>query len=197
MKKIIAISLSAALMTSGCASFKANNLPVVDQSKMMVKNTNKTKVFSRWSIVSDDASVSEQLKSAGAAVHKSYFETAIKESDCCILVEGPTEADIIVDGKAFNENNAAALIPAFITGLSLYTIPSWVTAKIHIEVKAESGSLKKTYDLSDSFTLVQWLPMIFALPFTGGPIENGKAVDLNTYRNLVVNMTSDGYFSKK
>lgn len=197
MKKIIAISLSAVLMTSGCASFKANNLPVVDQSKMMVKNTNKTKVFSRWSIVSDDASVSEQLKSAGAAVHKSYFETAIKESDCCILVEGPTEADIIVDGKAFNENNAAALIPAFITGLSLYTIPSWVTAKIHIEVKAESGSLKKTYDLSDSFTLVQWLPMIFALPFTGGPIENGKAVDLNTYRNLVVNMTSDGYFSKK
>ena len=196
-KKLIAASaVSASVAFSGCAAFRANDLPAVDKAEVAVKSATKTKVFSRWSIESDSSLVNDQTRAAAGAIHKNYFDAALKESDCCIVVEGPTEADIVVNGKAINENNPAAVIPAFITGFSLFTIPSWATVTIHIQAEAKSGLMSRNYDLSDSITMVNWLPMIFVLPFADNPISAGKAVDENTYRTLVLKMKQDGFFNK-
>lgn len=182
--------VSATVLATGCASFQAHNLPVVQDSEYKVTSAEKVKVFSRWKVETKSSVVNQD---AAAAIYKSAFENEIKKSGCCEIVEGPTEAILVVDGTAVDHSNAAALVPAVITGLSLYTIPSWVTQTIDIKVNAKSGDKSSTYQLKDSFTLVQWLPMMFAFPFTGGPGANGEELNANTYRNLIVQLKKDGY----
>lgn len=194
-KKVLGMAIiSASMLMVGCAGFKANKLPQVKADDLHFASAKKTKVFSRWNIESHSSLANEQAKAMGAALHKKYFDDAIKATDCCIIVEGPNDADVVVDGKAVDENNPAAVIPAFITGLSLFTIPSWMTAKVHIYASAKTNTAAKSYELQDSVTMVQWLPMIIAMPFTGTPIKAGKEVDENTYKNLVLNMKNDGLF---
>jgi hypothetical protein len=187
-----AITVGSLLLTSGCAGFKAHELPDVDSRSLTFNSANKTKVFSRWSVESDSTLGGDTAKAMGSAVQKKYFDDAIKATNCCILVEGPSEASVIVDGKFINETSSAAMIPAVITGLSLYTIPSWVTSKVHISVQAKNSSISKSYDLKDSMTLVQWLPMLVVLPFTGNPIQAERQVFENTYKTLVLSMKKDG-----
>lgn len=188
-KKVVGLILvSVFLVTSGCASFKANNIPEVLDNDYKISKTEKVKVFSRWKFETTSSIIN---KDAAAAIHKSSFEKAVNESGCCDLVEGPTEASLIIDGTVVDHSNSAALIPAFITGLSLYTIPSWVTQTIDLRVNAEAGSQTKSYELNDSFTLVQWLPMLFAFPFTGGPAANGEQMNENTYKHLIVQLKND------
>jgi hypothetical protein len=187
---VSSLLVSACVVASGCASFKANNLPSVSASNYQLSVPEKTKVFSRWSF---DTTSSLVNKDAAAAIHKSFFEQAITESGCCDIVEGPTEASLIIDGIVKDHSSSAVLIPAFITGFSLYTIPSWVTETVDLKVSANAGSKKNDYELNDSFKLVQWLPMIFAFPFTGGPTENSKELKTNTYKNLVIQLRNDNF----
>lgn len=188
----VLIVVLASLLATGCAGFRANQLPVVKPAELASTPATKTKVFSRWAVTGKSAPANEQMKAAAAAVHKKYFDEAITRAGCCVLVEGPTEAEVVVDGKALAENNPAAMFPAILTGLSLYTIPSWITANTHIQVEAKGAGVSKSYDLQDGMTLVQWLPMILAMPFRTNPIKDAKAVDENVYNNLVLGMKKDG-----
>ena len=187
-KAVGSILVTLFLITSGCASFKAQNIPEVLDNEYKVSKEDKVKVFSRWKFESTSSIVNQD---AAAAIHKSWFEKTVNQSGCCVLVEGPTEADLIIDGTLQDHSSSAALIPAFITGLSLYIIPSWVTGTIDLNVKAESGNLTKSYKLDDSFTLVQWLPMLFAYPFTGGAASTRDEMYENTYKHLLVQLKND------
>lgn len=190
-KHVLMAGLAGAmLLSSGCVAFKAHTLPAVDFTHVAPAPV-KTKVFSRWQIETRSALANDQARAMAAAMHKKYFDDAIKASACCVLVEGPADADMVVDGTAHDENNPAALIPAVITGFSLFVIPSWATATIHISATATRGEASKHYDLTDSMKLVQWLPMIFAMPFADNPIRGGRELDENTYRNLIRKMRID------
>jgi hypothetical protein len=194
-KKVSLVSvLSAALISSGCAGFRENNLKEVSKSDIQITSDQKVKVFSRWELVGDSSN--EQMKAAVAAIHKKNFETALAESNCCITVEGPTEADVVVDGKAYNDNTAAAVIPAIFTGLTLYVIPSWVTSHFHIAADVKTQKSENNYELKDSMVMVQWLPMVFVLPFKGSPLKMEKEVGENTYRSLVLKMKNSGVLEK-
>jgi len=184
--------VTAIVITSGCAGFKANNLPIVSATDLQSNATVKTKIYSRWILQSNSALMNDNVKVAAAAINKKMFDQAINQSGCCEVVESSKEADVVIDGVNINENNAAAMFPAIITGLSLYTIPSWVTAKVHITAQAKRGEISKSYDLQDSMTMVQWLPMIFVMPVKGNAIKMGQEVDENTYKTLVFKLKADG-----
>lgn len=183
-------SVLVAVSVTGCAGFQAHNLPVAQDSEYKTVKTQKVKIFSRWKVESNSTLVNQD---AAAAIYKSSFEKAVRESGCCDIVEGPAEAALVIDGTAVDHGNPAALIPAVITGLSLYTIPSWATQTVDLKVDAKSTAKSNSYQLTDSFTLVQWLPMMFAFPFKGGPIVNTETLNSNTYKNLVIKLKSDGY----
>lgn len=190
MISLTALSGAIALL-SGCAGFPANKLSPVSAQDLRSTSTTKTKVFSRW--VADPAtSTNEQASVAIAALNKKHFDDALKASECCTIVEGPNEADLVVDGTAYNDNSSAALIPAVITGLSLYTIPSWVTANVHISAVAKNGGTSRSYELKDGMTMVQWLPMLFVLPFADNPFTAEKKITENLFNTLVVKIKSDG-----
>lgn len=189
MKRFSFFAVTGMLVVlQGCAGFNANNLDRVGADQLRTASANKVKVFSRWDFKTDSSNA--QLNAANAAIYKKRFEEMLAAADCCNVVEGPTEADLIVDGTAHDENSKAAIIPALITGFSLYTIPSWVTVNFHVTANAQKGTVKRTYDVSDSMTMVQWLPMALAFPFAN-PFPMEKELGDNAIRNLILKMKQD------
>lgn len=189
MKKFGFFAVAGMLIVlQGCAGFNANQIDKVNADQLRTASVKKVKVFSRWSFNTDSSNA--QLNAANAAIYKKRFEEVLAAADCCSVVEGPTEADLIVDGTGHDENSKTALIPALITGFSLYTIPSWVTINFHVTANAQKGAVKRTYDVSDSMTMVQWLPMALAFPFAN-PFPMEKELGDNAIRNLILKMKQD------
>jgi len=189
MKKLSVFAVAGMFVVlQGCAGFNANNIGKVNADQLRTASTKKVKVFSRWSFKTDSSNA--QVSPANAAIYKKRFEEVLAASDCCTVVEGPTEADLIVDGTGHDENSRAAIIPALITGFSLYTIPSWITVNFHVTANAQKGAVKRTYDVSDSMTMVQWLPMALAFPFAN-PFPMEKELGDNAIRNLILKMKQD------
>jgi len=116
----------------------------------------------------------EASKAAAAAIGKQNFEKVLAATNCCVIVDSRNEADVVIDGMIYGEGNPAAMIPAFITGLSLYTIPSWVTGKPHVSASVKQGETVREYDFRDEMTMVQWLPLILAMPFREHPLTMAR-----------------------
>lgn len=195
-KYTVATLLLSLATTPGCVGFKSNSLSQVSTNDINVTTIEKVKVFSRWEFVNKNSAGNDSLNAASAAIHKNNFEKALAESNCCLIVEGPTEADVVVDGKAYNEFNSAAVIPALITGFTFGVIPSWATVNFHISAEVKSNNNLNNYDIKDSMTMVQWLPMFFIMPFKGTAIKAEAEVNENTYRTLVLRIMKEGYLHK-
>jgi hypothetical protein len=186
--KLMLCAASGALLLSGCAGFRARQLPEVAAQDLRATPAVKTKVYSNWVMGNDGPQNAQALLKNS----KTQFEKALERSDCCTVVNAAAEADVVVEGKVFDEQSQLAMIPALITGFSLYAIPSWVTANVHLTATAKRGDTLRSYELQDKMTMVQWLPMIVVLPFTGNPIKAETQMVENAYNNLVVNIKKDG-----
>ncbi|MCW7463194.1 hypothetical protein [Leptospira limi] len=186
-KNSFLLTYSILFFALNCASFRENNLPIAQESEYKTIKTEKIKVFSRWTY-----DTKEPDGVLWAAAHKSWFDKAILESGCCSLVEGPKEANLVVDGTAFDRVNHLRIIPLIFSASSLTLIPYWQTMTVDIKVTANKGNKQNKYELRDSFTMFQWLPMIFLMPFTGTPVTNRDFLFLNTYQNLVIQIKKDG-----
>lgn len=179
--KTSALTLAAALaLTSGCAAFKANDLPTLDSSSYAVQNQQPVKVFSTW-----------QAREGGN-LHKTYFNAALRGAGCCEIVETAEQADLVVTGVSVDESNPGANLFAALSGFTFGVIPAWATLHVHLRVTATESEQQHKYDLADKATMVIWLPMLLAMPFTGNPLDVEQEVHHNTYRNLVARMKNDG-----
>ncbi len=185
--------LACAIFMNSCLTVTADHLEKISPSQLKTKNVQKVKIFSRWSA---DVSVDfqkEQVEVMKAALYKHAFEKNLKSLDCCQLVEGPTEADVIVEGKAFEDPQTWSLFFALLTGVTLYIVPSWAKGEINMEVKVSEKGNERSYKLYDSFTLVQWLPFIVAVPFQPSLSNVADTMTENAYFNLLSKMQKDGF----
>lgn len=194
-KSALLVALLALSQVMGCAGFKAKNLPEIEPEKLKASVVSKTRVYSEWKIQSPHLSSlsSENLAKAEGNL-KQKFDSALAIADCCVVVQSEVEADVVVKAVSHDENSRAAFVAAFITGFSFYTIPSWSTAHVHLTAtasKPDKEAKPVDYDLRDSMTMVQWLPMIFAFPFAN-PFSEGKEMEENVYKNLILVMQKDG-----
>lgn len=170
-----------------CASFRANNLPVIQDNEYLTPKTSKIKVFSRWNYVT---SANDGV--LWAAAHKSWFDKAVIESGCCEIVESPKDAAIVLDGTATDHTSPGLMIPLIINASTLTIIPFWQTITADVKATATKGPKQTSYEVKDSFTYVSWLPMMFVYPFTGGAAKNKEELLHNTHKNLFVQMKKDG-----
>ena len=87
--------------------------------------------------------------------------------------------------------NGAAVVAAFLTGLSLYTIPSWQTQNYELKVSLSDGkNIDHSYKSNDHTTLVQWLPMVFAFPFAPPFTAEDKVIE-RMYRDMAYKINQD------
>lgn len=182
------------LLLSGCAVFRGGKIPEVNL--MPLEKTDQPKPSISYDIKSmgglfDTANSSEHIQSiiAGELLQTleqtNYFSRISKKDE---------EADLSLSVTVKNSGNPAAMIPAFITGLSLYIIPSWATDNFEVTAIAKNRQgHSKEYVLSDSTTLVQWLPMIFVFPAKSFSVI--PEVRKNIYRNIIMQMKNDGFIS--
>ena len=180
----------------GCAGFRANQLAAVSPDQLTVPNVaSKSKVFTTWRVEVAGDPITDNAKVAGAAAGKKLFEDTLMASGCCVLVDTAADADLLVDGVTFNEHHRENIVPAFISSVSLYTIPSWETSRIRMGVKAMKAGAPHTYELEDAVTTVQWLPMVLAFPFAN-PYTAAEKVEKNTFETLIFRMKADGLLTR-
>lgn len=182
---------AAALNLTGCISFRANELPTVRFDSTPAPAAQKVKVYSQWY-----AQHSQRRWDSSTATPNQYiqqrFDRALDESSCCTLVNNPELADVELRGTAYSEPNPAAGIAGVISGFTFGAIPCWATTKVDLSATARNGAEERTYELRDSATMVIWLPLIVAMPFSENPIKAEAEIDANAYRTLVLRMQQDG-----
>jgi len=191
MKNVFALLLVLTTLT-GCAGFQANNLPTLSESDMdFVKQSEKVVVFSKFKVDSSSALIDRDM---AASYQKKKFDEALINTGCCEISDDSSNSDLVLTVKSTDHSNPAAVVPAILTGLTLYAIPSWVTETRDFEIQVDNKKGKtEEYELRDSFVLVQWLPMMFAFPFQGGPIANGEELTQNLVRNLLQKIEKDDF----
>lgn len=181
-------------LLSNCISFRDNKVAKVTPQEINISSKTKVKIFTSWKY---HASPNNQYQEVvQQAVHEKLLRETITASECCNIVSDEKDADIILNGSFYDKSNPAALVFAVITGLSLYTIPSWTTIDSTIATNLKKGTKTYEYKLNDSMVFAQWLPFAFAFPFRDNPIKEEEVMKKNLYNNLILKMKEDGVFKK-
>jgi hypothetical protein len=195
MKKLLKIyaSLALIILLSGCISFKSNKYPEIKSEDLKVSSAKKSKIFINSGFVSnmygqDARNVVDKAKSD----NKEMFGEMIIGSGCCDLVKDKDDASIVIDTTFYNDSSSLGLVGALLTGFSMYTIPSWMNSKMRISAKVSTGKVVNSYDVEDSALMIQWLPLILAMPFKTNPVKMEAEMNRNLYRHLLLKMQKDG-----
>ncbi|MCF7864177.1 MAG: hypothetical protein K9L89_05250 [Kiritimatiellales bacterium] len=183
--------MAATTMLTGCASFSRNQLPAVGNLQRAPFNAQKvdaTYSFSAGMELFGKQEFPENTK----AMLKKEFTGVMKDSGCFASLSAGAQGGMHMDVRLVNSGSASAMIPAVITGLSLYIIPSWATDHYDATVTVmPPDGRERTYKLGDAMTTVQWLPMIVVAPFKN-LVGVSEDVRVNIWKNLVVRMQKDG-----
>ncbi len=178
----------------GCAVFRSNDLPEVGTLTGPVATAKKPTAGYEFASAVDMGSKRPSHEHA-RAIHEKEFAEVLRESGYFTTVEKGSGKDISIIVELVDSADPAAMVGAVITGLSLYTIPSWATSTMEATCKVTTADGKtRDYKLKDSATLVQWLPMMFVFPFK--PFSGIEDMRKNIYRNLIVKMQEDGILPK-
>lgn len=178
------------LSLSGCAIFRANDLPEVGTLPAPSAATPKPAAGYAFSTSIAMGSKRPQHENARAA-QEAEFVAVLRESGYFARVEKGSGKDMNIAVELLETGDPAAMAGAVITGLSLYTIPSWATIDFEVVCKVTTtDGRSREYKLKDTATLVQWLPMLVVFPFKSfSEIEDLRK---NLYKNLIVKMRQDG-----
>lgn len=175
---------------SGCAVFRSNELPEFGSLPGPATATQKLRVgyeFSSTANMGEKKPQHENLR----ATQESEFVGVLRESGYFASVEKGQGKDITISVELVETGNPAAIAAAVVTGLSLYTIPSWATVNLEATCRVTTADGRtREYKLKDSATLVQWLPMMVVFPFKS--FSEMEDLRKNIYRNLIVKMREDG-----
>jgi hypothetical protein len=178
---------------SGCAAFKANDLPLASDSLINRPGPTKIKVFQTWSTY--EKGQPERLgHGVEATFMAGYLRDSITRSNCCDIVQFRQQADVVIEAKIQSYFTPWMVIPAMLNSGSLGLIPYWENRRYNVEVTATNvAGKKKSYTLSDGVVEVRWLPLIITGPFFD-PDMSWKITQKNLTNNLVYNMQKDHFF---
>lgn len=183
------------VMLTGCASFPRNQLPAAGKLQPPPEGAKKPSVAFSFSSGVVLLGTHENLEIARSRFEKEFVDV-LKESGYFATVSAGDQGEMCIKVRLVNSGSRAAIVPSVITGLSLYTIPSWVTDRYNITAQVTPADGRKhTYELLGTMTTVQWLPMIVVAPFKN-QINVSKEVRQNIWKHLILRMQQDGLLPK-
>jgi len=179
------------LCLSGCASFKGNNLATIQSLESTNSGTSGVDSTFEFKGVQDYASRGD-MPEISRSLLKDEFVKVLNQSGSFARLAPGQGGSMHLDVTIVNSASPVGLLPAILTGLSLYLIPSWATDNYEATVVVSGENIEqREYKFKDDVTLVQWLPMIFVGPFTG-VFSVAADVRLNMWKHLVQEMREDG-----
>ncbi len=191
--KSVFILAATLFLLSGCVIFKGNNLEKIDQKQIESSLVNepdlgkRKKIYIKWEM--DFLPMGHSYLTYDD--RERLFEQVLAESNCCQFVRKKSEADLIFEGKAYDQRNPARLVGFFISAATAYLIPSWHVAKIVVTAEVKNAKNTKHYEVSDSMITAIWLPFIIATPFAYDFDKTQKEILRNAYRLLILKMKND------
>lgn len=161
----VSMAICAALLSTACAAFRGGELGEVGPLTPSVGNKRSVSV-----VLTGSLNFNGNTQDANAQLVKAWTDAAVKAYDTSGLFSKVTTGigDSDVRAEIFMLDEAKASIPlAFITGLTLYTIPSSATDTLATKTvfKDRTGRVLGTYEKRESVTQWQHLFMIPLLPF--------------------------------
>jgi hypothetical protein len=181
---------------SGCAVFKGEKVPETVLPKLDGANTTKPSISYDITSMSGIVKVDKSADIVQNIIAGELLNALEESNYFSRIAKNDKDADVNLSVVMTNSGSPAAFVGAVITGLSLYTIPSWATDNFDLQAKAgNKAGMQKEYTLSDSTTLVQWLPMMFVFPFKH--LGQVPEVRKNMYRHLLLQMKNDGLLTLK
>jgi hypothetical protein len=181
------------LLLSSCIIFKGNNLERIDAKQIRLDSAKKKKIYVGWDfdfLPMGHSSITYEDRAR-------LFKTVLDESNCCEVVKKKSEADLIFEGKAYDQRNSVRVVGFMISAVTAYLIPSWHTAKIFVTADVKYGKDVKHYEVNDSMTTVMWLPFVVATPFAYDFDKTQKEILENSYRSLILKMKNDSVIDIK
>lgn len=152
MKEIRIFAAVLILLLAGCARFQGNEIAMANTPGSFEGKPIRVTYTIEGNVENKD----EELLKSTMNKYGLQLEWGHARND------GVAHMDINLSFR----RNGAAVVPALITGLTLYVIPSWQTQNYELQANLTDGkSIAYDYRSKDHTTLVQWLPMIFAFPF--------------------------------
>lgn len=186
--------VALALFATGCAMFPGNRIPPAGPYKTLPEGATKSRAVYTFSAGIELFGSMEQ-EGEGRVLLQTEFTDAFYQSGYFDTFSSGGEGDMVIRARLVDSGTPLAMCPAFLTGLSLYLIPSWATDLYDVTVTVVPRDGKeRVYQCSDSVKLVQWLPMMFAFP-THDPVSVSKDVRVNIWKTVVIKMRDDGLFS--
>lgn len=187
-------TITLILSLSGCLAVRKNKIPEIKAENLSINNHNKVKTFiDNWIYDSTASYNAPNLVN----YHRKALINAINETNCCEIVKSQFQADLVIDGGFHNNTSQAGLAFAVITGLSLYTIPSWMNVESQVTAKVTRKGKSQYYDINDSLFFSQWLPFAIAVPFRGFGFKDEIQMNTNLYRNFVQSLEKDGFLRSR
>ncbi|MHB8138282.1 MAG: hypothetical protein ACYDGO_07815 [Smithellaceae bacterium] len=178
------------LIIQGCASFPGNKLQQVSSFPPLTE-VEKQKTVS-YALAAEIDLFGKVNNPLSRSIAENELADVVRESGYFTAWGSGINGEVAINAKFVNSGNPAAMIPAFITGLTLYIVPSWATDTFTLTAKVKTQDGKEySYELEDTSTLVQWLPMVFV---PGSMIEVPLSVRKNIWKNLILKMRQDGVF---
>ena len=179
----------------GCAVFKHHDLPEVQSLPGPAPEAKRPTATYEFTSAVEIGTRRPNHENVRVKLENEFIEVLRESGYFATLEKGSGGKDLDIRVELLNSGDPAALIPAFITGFSLYVIPSWATDNFEVSCKVSTADGQtREYKLKDSTTLVQWLPMIVVFPFK--PITGVAELRKKIYKNLIIKMQEDGILPK-
>ena len=173
MKKTITTLLTGCLLLSGCISYSRHNLAQVQQWPPAASSTEKPSAYIH---VEGQYLFNDEPQSGGfnqtrleKLILKQYQDSGLFKR----VVTTEQEADLYINVNISNHESGSKAA-AFITGLTLFIIPSTAsnTLSMQTEFMDGSGNLLGSIEKQETITTWMQLLLVFALPFS----ESGDKV---------------------
>lgn len=177
---------------TSCTATRSNLTPTVNPNDIQyISQSGQLKIFLDWEFASSLPFVSRETL---LKTHQQMLFKTIDETACCIIVQNPQNADIIIQGMFRSDISAPAKFFSQLSNFTLFIIPSWREVRVEITAQVQSGVSQKSYELNDSMRITNWLPLVFTMPFLPSVSMQEIAMSQNLYRTLLLQIERDGFF---
>lgn len=194
------IIAGVAISFTGCASFKAHNVPEVKLDMPAVASSNNTafidvQYHTQWN---NDKPVDHAVASQ---MFRTYVAEVLRESGVfssfTFSETRGTNADHRVRIETCNREESE-IIFAMISGFTLTVIPCTArnVYELKVQVEDRAGLPLKEYKYKDSVRTWIWLPLFVATPFMW-PNSACESTQINMLKAWIRDAIADGVFAPK
>lgn len=160
------ISLVLLPLFAGCASFRAGNVPHFSSLPPTARVERKSISLKVYGAVILNGKIYQCHPTAMKKWRKQTIRAYEDSGLFSEVKEDANELDLYAEVVIVDRGDTNAFL-AFITGLTLYLIPSKATDEFTLKttIKDKDGNILGAYEKSETVTLWQHLLLVFALPF--------------------------------